>query len=38
MDTLDNNVLGCFLLGVGVGVGISMMVAPQTGGAPVSSR
>ena len=28
---MDKNVFGCFLLGVSVGVGIGMLVAPQTG-------
>jgi gas vesicle protein len=27
---VDKNVFGCFLLGVSVGVGIGMLVAPQT--------
>ena len=29
---MDKNVFGCFLLGMSVGVGIGMLVAPQTGG------
>jgi len=28
---MDRNAFGCFLLGVSVGVGIGMLVAPQTG-------
>ena len=28
---MDRNVFGCFLLGVSVGIGIGMLVAPQTG-------
>ena len=28
---MEKNVFGCFLLGVSVGVGIGMLVAPQTG-------
>jgi gas vesicle protein len=28
---MDSSVLGCFLVGVAVGVGIGMVAAPQTG-------
>jgi gas vesicle protein len=28
---MEKNVFGCFLLGAGVGVGIALLVAPQTG-------
>ena len=28
---MEKNIFGCFLLGVSVGVGIGMLVAPQTG-------